>query len=81
MAKNLRAKIPKTDTLVVYDRNTEATSKFVQEIGMAASSPDADGKGMGIEVVKSPRAVAEKSVCVLLLSRSSISNDEHVPTQ
>ncbi len=66
MAKNLRAKIPATDTLVVHDRNTEATTKFLQEVGIAASSPDAEGKGMGIEVVSSPRAVAEKSVSALL---------------
>jgi len=68
MAKNLRAKIPATDTLVVHDRNTEATTKFVQEVGMAASSPGAEGRGMGIEVVGSPRAVAEKSVSVIHLS-------------
>lgn len=72
MAKNLRAKIPPTDTLVIHDRNTEATSKFVQEIGMAASSPDAEGKGMGIEVVNSPRAVAEKAVSAILLLRDAI---------
>lgn len=72
MVKNLRAKIPPTDTLVIHDRNTEATSKFVQEIGMAASSPDAEGKGMGIEVVNSPRAVAEKAVSAILLLRDAI---------
>ena len=50
MAKNLRAKIPASDTLVVHDRNHEATAKFVQEVGA------------GIEVTTSPRGVAEKSV-------------------
>lgn len=52
MAKNLRAKIPASDVLIVYDRNTEATAKFVQEIGA------------GIEVANSPRGVAERSVRV-----------------
>lgn len=50
MAKNLRTNVPASDTLVVYDRNTEATAKFVQEVGA------------GIEVANSPRGVAEKSV-------------------
>ncbi len=53
MAKNLRAKIPSSDVLIVYDRNTEATAKFVQEVGA------------GIEVANSPRGVAERSVCPL----------------
>ena len=61
MAKNLRAKIPASDTLVIHDRNTEATTKFMQEVGMAAGSTGAEGS-MGIEIVGSPRAVAEKSV-------------------
>ncbi len=50
MAQNLRANIPASDVLVVYDRNTEATAKFVQEIGA------------GVEVANSPRGVAERSV-------------------
>lgn len=54
MAKNLRANIPASDTLVVHDRNGEATAKFVQEVGA------------GIEVATSPRIVAEKSVSALL---------------
>ena len=62
MAKNLRAKIPASDTLIIHDRNTEATTNFVQEIGIAASSAGAESKGLGIEVASSPRVVAEKSV-------------------
>lgn len=62
MAKNLRARIPEGDTLVIHDRNTEATSKFIHEIGIAAANVGADRKGQGIEVVNTPREVAEKSV-------------------
>ena len=62
MAKNLRARIPEGDTLVIHDRNTEATSKFIQEIGIAAASVRAGRKGQGIEVVNTPRELAEKSV-------------------
>ena len=50
MAKNLRAKMSKGDTLVINDRDTEATAKFVEEVGD------------GVEVAKSVREVAEKSV-------------------
>lgn len=56
MAQNLRAKIPSSDTLVIHDRNTEATSKFMQEAGGAANADKA------IDVVGSPRQVAERSV-------------------
>lgn len=56
MAQNLRAKIPSGDTLVIHDRNTEATTKFMQEAGGTSNEE------MGIEVVSSPRQVAEKSV-------------------
>lgn len=62
MAKNLRAKIPATDTLIIYDRNTDATKRFAEEVGIAASSAGAPEKGTGIEVAGGPREVAEKSV-------------------
>jgi hypothetical protein len=54
MAKNLREKIPKSDTLYIQDVNTDATTKFVQEF------PD-----YPIVVAKSAREVAENAVCVL----------------
>lgn len=56
MAQNLRAKIPSSDTLVIHDRNTEATTKFMEEAGGTAN------EDMRIEVASSPRKVAEKSV-------------------
>ncbi len=55
MAKNLRAKIPASDLLVVHDRNTEATTRFIEEA-------NGDGKGANTEVASTPRIVAEKSV-------------------
>ncbi len=54
MAKNLRTKIPSSDTLIIYDRNEEATTRFVQELGKTA--------GEGIEVATSVRNVAERAV-------------------
>ncbi len=59
MAQNLRAKIPGSDTLVIYDQKHEATRKFVEELDGAG------GKRTGVEIAESSREVAEKSVCVL----------------
>ena len=73
MAKNLRAKIPATDKLVICDRNQEATSSFVQEAEAGSSG------AQEIEVVSTPRKVAEQAVsdarCVALTIRLL---DEHV---
>lgn len=52
MARNLRAKIPPEDVLVIHDRNNEATRTFVDEVGDTG----------GLEIANSPRQVAEKSV-------------------
>ena len=50
MAKNLRAKIPEGDILVIHDVNKAATAKFVEDVGT------------GVEVLETPREVAERSV-------------------
>lgn len=68
MAKNLRARLSPTDHLVIHDRNTEATSNFMQEVGIAASSVGAEEKGVNMEVASSVREVAEKSVCAPTVS-------------
>ncbi len=60
MAKNLRAKIPQSDKLIICDRNTKATDSFLQEVGADTSG---DGR---VEVVKTPRKAAEQSVSPLL---------------
>lgn len=73
MAKNLRAKIPATDTLVIYDRNTDATTRFAEEVGIAASSDGAPEIGTGIEVARGPREVAERSVRALSIHRCLLS--------
>lgn len=52
MAKNLRAKLPAGDTLVVHDINTTTTAQFLKE----SSLPD------GVRIAESPREVAEKAV-------------------
>lgn len=50
MAKNLRAKIPKSDTMVINDVNDAAIQQFVKEVG-------------NVTIAKSVREVAEKTVC------------------
>ena len=50
MAKNLRAKIPKEDTLTVFDVNTTSTKRLTGE---------SDAK---VHVASSPKEVAEMSV-------------------
>jgi 3-hydroxyisobutyrate/3-hydroxypropionate dehydrogenase len=51
MAKNLRAKLPESDTLTIFDVNATSVEKFAQE-----ATPG------GIVIAKNPREVAEKSV-------------------
>lgn len=65
MAKNLRAKIPPSDLLTVYDVNTSATKQFAEELGIVASNTDAPGKGTGIHLANDPREVAEKSETII----------------
>ena len=61
MAKNLRAKLPPTDDLIVHDKNVQATSSFAQEMA-----------GSNVEVASSVREVAEKSVCASLFRQTRI---------
>ena len=76
MAENLRAKIPKNDTLIIYDSKNEITSKFAKEAGSS-------GKGASVEIGRNPREVAEKSVRPIrppsLVTTLPVSNDEYVP--
>ena len=49
MAKNLRTKIPESDTMIVHDVNPTACESIAKELG-------------NIEVAKNVREVAEKAV-------------------
>lgn len=56
MARNLQAKLPASDTLRVYDINTEMVEKFAQETkGL--------GNGAAVTIAKDVRDAAEDSVC------------------
>lgn len=81
MAKNLRAKIPASDSLIIYDRNKDATANFIQ-VGVARENPTSNNEMglMGIEIASSPRAVAENAVGFLYLAIiKCFPCDEHVP--
>ncbi|KAL8760931.1 MAG: hypothetical protein Q9184_002899 [Pyrenodesmia sp. 2 TL-2023] len=62
MAQNLRAKIPEADTLIICDRNHEATRRFVEELDSAAG---AGGRRAGVEIADTSREVAEKSEVII----------------
>ena len=49
MAKNLRTKIPDSDTMVIHDVNTKACESFAEEVGK-------------VEIAKNVREVAERTV-------------------
>ncbi|PQE03753.1 3-hydroxyisobutyrate dehydrogenase protein [Rutstroemia sp. NJR-2017a BBW] len=54
MAKNLQAKLPSTDTIRVYDINTQSVEKFTNDI-------KALGKGAAVEAASCVREAAENS--------------------
>lgn len=51
MAKNLRTKIPDSDTMYIHDVNTAALDSFVKEVGK-------------VTIAKNVREVAENTVCL-----------------
>ncbi|EEP75317.1 3-hydroxyisobutyrate dehydrogenase [Uncinocarpus reesii 1704] len=63
MARNLRAKIPESDTLVICDANPESTQRFV-----------AEHSNQRVEVASNPREVAEKAGTVI----TSLPEPQHV---
>ncbi|KAI9930564.1 hypothetical protein ASPWEDRAFT_39461 [Aspergillus wentii DTO 134E9] len=74
MAKNLRAKIPATDTLVVRDVNEAAAKRFLEETREAARSSGATDDSMKVEIAENAREVAEKSTVII----SSLPEPQHV---
>ncbi|KAJ5120875.1 Dehydrogenase multihelical [Penicillium bovifimosum] len=74
MAKNLRAKIPASDTLIIRDVNEEAMKRFAAEAQEAARSNSAGAHGGQVETAASAREVAEKSVVMV----TSLPESQHV---
>ncbi|KAK6335427.1 hypothetical protein TWF696_002204 [Orbilia brochopaga] len=62
MAKNLRAKVPQADSLIIYDINESTTRQFVEE----ASDP-AHAAGASVTVAKSLQDVARNSETVITM--------------
>ena len=62
MAKNLRAKIPQSDTLIIRDVNEAASKRFVEETQTIAQENGLAPDAMKVLVAQSPRELAEQSV-------------------
>lgn len=64
MAKNLRAKIAESDTMLIHDVNPAVTKKFAEEVGK-------------VSIAENVREVAEKTVREMLIPRpNTLFNDE-----
>ncbi|EYE96357.1 6-phosphogluconate dehydrogenase C-terminal domain-like protein [Aspergillus ruber CBS 135680] len=74
MAKNLRAKIPATDTLVIRDVNEDAMKRFMEEARETANSAGAAEDTYKVEIAGCAREVAEKSTVTI----SSLPEPQHV---
>lgn len=62
MAKNLRAKIPATDTLIIRDVNEAASKRFVEETRETVRSSGLEPGSMKVVVAQNAREIAEQSV-------------------
>ena len=65
MAKNLRAKIPESDTMLIHDVNPAVLEAFQKEVG-------------NVTIAKNVRQVAENSVGECHMSLAQPAPDEHV---
>lgn len=69
MAKNLRAKIDESDSLIVFDVNAEACEKLKKEVG-------------NVDIAKDVQEVGEKAVCqkvfIYTVGPRTFSNDDHI---
>ncbi|KAJ5541081.1 hypothetical protein N7494_006157 [Penicillium frequentans] len=74
MAKNLRAKIPASDTLIIRDVNEAAAERFVTEAEDTARSSGAGADEYRVEIATTAREIAEKSIVVI----SSLPEPQHV---
>ncbi|KAJ5083379.1 hypothetical protein N7456_012806 [Penicillium angulare] len=74
MAKNLRAKIPPTDTLIVRDVNEEASRRFVAEnIEIYRGTGTSTSKHQ-VQIAENARELAEKSSVIV----TSLPESQHV---
>ena len=62
MAKNLRAKVPKDDQLVIFDRNKDVTTQLMHEYDHLDSNPASRKIGKNLKVANTAREVVERSV-------------------
>ena len=66
MAKNLRAKIPASDTLIIRDVNENTAKRFVEENQEAVRNSGAKEDTSKVLIAQNAREVAEQSVSYAL---------------
>ncbi|KAI9374729.1 6-phosphogluconate dehydrogenase [Aspergillus egyptiacus] len=74
MAKNLHAKIPHTDTLMIRDVNEESTARFVREARETAQSAGSSDSLPEVIVAQNAREIAEQSHVII----TSLPEPQHV---
>ncbi|KAL2827560.1 6-phosphogluconate dehydrogenase [Aspergillus cavernicola] len=74
MAKNLHAKIPRADTLIVRDVNEESSARFLREAHETAKSASASDSLPNVIVAQNARELAEKSNVII----TSLPEPQHV---
>ena len=62
MARNLRLKMPAASTLIISDVKLDVMNQFIADIAHARKARGEQSGGMKVEVARSVREVAEKSV-------------------
>ncbi len=62
MAKNLRAKLPVADSLLVHDINQDAARKLAAECDTASPSKKLNETRPSVVIADSPRQLAEQAV-------------------
>ena len=66
MAKNLRAKIPASDTLIIRDINENTAKRFVEENQEAVRNSGAKEGTSRVLIAQNAREIAEQSVSFVL---------------
>lgn len=62
MAKNLRAKVPEGDKLMIYDRNEDVTTQFLHQVNNLGCNVGSLRRCNHTEVANTAREVVERSV-------------------
>jgi hypothetical protein len=73
MARNLRSKLPSSDTLLIQDINIDATKRFLEEA-------NATSAGASVQIANDVREASENSVSILSRQPCPIRTNHLYPT-